>query len=207
MAPIDIHTFSGLNNAPTLVLVDLQQEYICEHRPLGLSSATPALENCKRLLAAARHYKIPVAFMRWSQDGTVFNRNGRFSDWIEGLSPTKSDMVFERRHPSCYASKEFCSMMRDGGGEHVIIAGLTSSVACLATIVDGVTNQHRYIFAQDASASHAHNGKNENEVHDLACFFISIFGMLKSTSQVIAEFESSVSQFPIKTRGHHNAFG
>lgn len=203
MNTIDVHAFTGLNTVPTLILVDVQREYICRHRPLGLENVEATVANCKRLLTSARENKIPVAFVRWSQDGKVFNRHGEFSDWIEGLQPTQSDMVFERQWPSCYSSAEFARMMRDGGGENVIIAGFTGAVACLATILDSVQNRHRFVFVPDASASHRHNGKNESEVHKMASFFISIFAKLATTDQVLSDFSQTRAEPCFITEGQH----
>ncbi len=191
---MDVHTFTGLKKIPTLILVDLQKEYTCKLRPLGLEQASTAIDNCKRLLTSARQHKFPIAFMKWSQDRNVFNPNSTFSDWIDGLQPTQSDMVFEHHSPSCYSSTDFSRMMNDVGQGQVIIAGFTSSVSCLATIVDGVKNQHRFVFVNDASASHAHNGKKESEVHEYACFLISIFGQLKTTDHVLEDFSNLDAQ-------------
>ena len=203
MNTVDFHSFIGFRDTPTLILVDPQQEYICQHRPLGLESAQLAVNNCKRLLASARNNKVPVAFVRWSQDAQVFNRNGKFSDWIDDLRPTRSDMVFERQGPSCYSSAEFTRMMRDGGGDQYIIAGFTGAVACLATIMDGVPNRHRFVFVEDSSASHAHNGKSETEVHKLASFFISIFAKISTTDQVLSEFSARQTKPSDVMEGQH----
>lgn len=190
MMPTTIQAFTGRRDIPTLVLVDPQREFLCEHRPLGLKTAPAAVSNCKRLLECARKEKIPVAFVRWQQETSVFNRSGRFSEWIDGLSPTSSDMVFERHWPSCYKSSEFAEMMRSAGSSRFIIAGFTGSVACLATILDGIPNQHSFVFVEDASASHSHRGKSEIEVQKLTSFFISIFAATMTTDEVLAEISS-----------------
>ncbi len=203
MTHTNIHAFTGRKDIPTLVLVDLQREYVCEHRPLGLETAPEAVRNCKRLLNCARREKIPVAFMRWQQGTNIFNRSGDFSDWIDGLKPTASDMVFERQWPSCYASSEFSTMMQSARSGSVIIAGFTGAVACLSTILDGVPNQHSFVFVDDASASHGHNGKSEVEVQKLTSFFISIFAKTMTTSEVLAEFSSAPQVHLSRKESYH----
>lgn len=204
MTSTNIYAFTGQREIPTLVLVDPQREYLCQNRPLGLETAAAAVTNCRRLLGCARNEKIPVAFVRWRQGSNVFNRSGDFADWIDGLRPTSSDMVFERQWPSCYASAEFSTMMRSASSGSVIIAGFTGSVACLSTILDGIPNQQSFIFVEDASASHGHDGKSEKEVQKLVSFFISIFAKTMTTDEVLAKFSSS-PQEPLSEKESRHA--
>jgi nicotinamidase-related amidase len=181
MFPIDIRAYKCTDEIPLLILVDPQQEYLCETRPLGLSTAPTAFENCRLLLKCARENRFPVAFVRWSQDGKVFNRNCKFSSWADGCVPNGSDMVFERSWPSCYTSREFSEMMSHGGGLNAVIAGFTGAIACLATIVEGVPKEHRYTFIHDASASHGHYDRADEEMHELATSLISVYATVTTT--------------------------
>jgi nicotinamidase-related amidase len=185
--PIDIRSYKDNARIPLLVLVDLQQEYVCPGRPLGLKNAGKAFDNCKRLLACARANRYPVAFVRWTQAGLMFNRGAQFSDWVDGCVPTGSDMIFERAWPSCYASAEFSEMMDSGGGRNAVIAGFTGSIACLATIIEGAPRQHRFTFIHDASISHAHHGKEEDEIHAMATTLISLYATVWTTEHWLNE--------------------
>jgi nicotinamidase-related amidase len=51
---------------PTLVLVDLQKEYIAAPRVLALPHAPQALANCRIALTHAQTKGFPVAFVRWA---------------------------------------------------------------------------------------------------------------------------------------------
>ena len=90
-------------------------------------------------------------------------------------------MVFERAWPSCYESTEFSEMMDDGGGRNAVIAGFTGAIACIATMIEGVPRQHRFTFIEDASASHAHQGKSEAAMHQVACSLISLYARVEKT--------------------------
>ena len=59
---IDLRAYVDPSVVPTLVLVDLQQEYICAPRVLALPHAAEALANCRIALAHARAKGFPVAF-------------------------------------------------------------------------------------------------------------------------------------------------
>jgi nicotinamidase-related amidase len=182
MNHIDIRTFKDTDGSPILILVDLQQEYLSPTRPLALADAPAAIENCVRLLNHARQFRIPVAFVRWSQSAKVFSRDSRFSDWVDGCRPTGSDMVFDRSWPSCYANQQFLQMMDSGGGRNAVIAGFTGAIACLSTVVEGVSRQHRYTFLHDASASHGHQSRTAREMHDAAVSLISLYADIDTTA-------------------------
>src|SRR5665213_2869258 len=86
--------------APTLVMIDMQQEYVSSPRFLAIPNASRALANCRAALAHAQAIGLPVAFVRWSGKSSFFNAATRFSRWIDGFVPTGVDMVFERARPS-----------------------------------------------------------------------------------------------------------
>ena len=85
---IDLRAYAGPSVVPTLVLVDLQKEYMAAPRILALPHAPQALANCRIALTHARTKGFPVAFVRWLGRSTLFNRATPFSGWIEGFEPT-----------------------------------------------------------------------------------------------------------------------
>ena len=108
---IDLRAYVNPSVIQTLVLVDLQQEYIASPRVLALEETKGALANCRAALAHARAMGLPVAFARWIDRTPLFNKATRFSRWIEGFEPHGVDMIFERNRPSCYASADFAEVM------------------------------------------------------------------------------------------------
>ena len=108
---IDLRAYVNPSVIQTLVLVDLQQEYIASPRVLALEETKGALANCRAALAHARAMGLPVAFVRWIDRTPLFNKASRFSRWIEGFEPHGVDMIFERNRPSCYASADFAEVI------------------------------------------------------------------------------------------------
>jgi hypothetical protein len=108
---------------PTVVLVDLQQEYVAAPRRMAVPDASAALTQCSRLLAHARDMGFPVAFMKRVTHAPFFNAATRFSQWIEGFSPLATEMVFERELPSCYSNDDFACVMNEGAGVNIVLAG------------------------------------------------------------------------------------
>ena len=182
---IPLRAFTDPTHMPILVLVDMQKEYITSSRALSLAGADQALENCRRVLAHARHARIPVAFMRWRGVSPFFNPATPFAGWIEGFVPTRDDAVFERNRPSCYASAPFADMMAHAGN-HIILAGFAGEAACLATAIDAFHRGQRLTFLEDASASHELGEFDASEVHGVISRIVELYGDVSSTHTWIA---------------------
>jgi nicotinamidase-related amidase len=182
---IDLRAYVNPSVVQTLVLVDLQQEYVAAPRVLALEESKGALANCRAALAHARAMGLPVAFVRWMDQTPLFNRATRFSRWIEGFEPHGVDMIFERNRPSCYASAEFAEVMSGGGGGFVL-AGFAGEAACLATAIDAFHRDHTVTFLADASASHALDDVTARDVHRVVSNVAGLYGEVLTTKGWIA---------------------
>lgn len=190
MTIVDLRMYRNSALTPTVILIDLQQEYISPQRALGLGSAAAAVEKCRQLLAFARACRFPVAHVRWTQSEIYFNKQQSYSQWIPDLGPRGADMVFERSMPSCYAARSFAEMMEHGGGQNAVIAGFTGSIACLSTAIDAYHRNHTVTFLSDASASHAIGAADEAEAHRYATDIISLYAPVATTDDWIAQFSN-----------------
>ena len=181
---VDIRAYVTPSVIPTLVLVDLQQEYVAAPRALAIPEAAASLAHCRAALIHARAMGFPVAFVRWIDRAPFFNAATRFSRWIEGFEPTGADMVFERNRPSCYASAEFAEVVSMGGGDFVL-AGFAGEAACLSTAVDAFHRGHRMTFLKDASASHGLDGVDAGHVHRVISTVMGLYGNVVETGSWI----------------------
>jgi len=182
---VDLRAYVNPSVIQTLVLVDLQQEYIASPRVLALEETKGALANCRAALAHARAMGLPVAFVRWIDRTPIFNKASRFSRWIEGFEPHGVDMIFERNRPSCYASADFAEVIGGGGGSFVL-AGFAGEAACLATAIDGFHRGHGITFLADASASHALDDIAAKDVHRVVSTVAGLYGEVLTTKSWIA---------------------
>ena len=182
---IDLRAYVNPSVIQTLVLVDLQQEYIASPRVLALEETKGALANCRAALAHARAMGLPVAFVRWIDRTPIFNKASRFSRWIEGFEPHGVDMIFERNRPSCYASADFAEVIGGGGGSFVL-AGFAGEAACLATAIDGFHRGHGITFLADASASHTLDDIAAKDVHRVISTVAGLYGEVLTTKSWIA---------------------
>jgi len=183
-AVIDIRAYVDPSVVPTLVLIDMQQEYISIPRVLAIPETSEALANCRAALAHAQAMGFPIAFVRWSGKSPFFNVATRFSRWINGFEPAGVDMVFERDRPSCYASVQFADVMSGCGG-NLVFAGFAGEAACLSTAIDAFHRGHSFTYLADASASHALDGVAAGEVHNVMTKVISLYGEVMGTKSWI----------------------
>ena len=172
---VDLRTYTDPSLVPTLVLVDLQQEYLSPSRALSVSGSTTALANCHAALAHARKYGFPVAFVRWVGQSPFFNPSTRFGQWIEGFEPTGADLIFERNRPSCYASSSFDEVIEQSGG-NIVLAGFAGETACLSTAIDAFHRGHKLLYLVDASASHSLDEIDASNVQRVTSKIIGLYG-------------------------------
>jgi hypothetical protein len=173
---IDLRAYVDPSVVPTLVLVDLQKEYIAAPRVLALPHAPQALANCRIALTHARTKGFPVAFVRWLGRSALFNRATPFSGWIEGFEPTGADMVFE---PS------FGEVMSDSGSSFVL-AGFAGESACLATAIDAFHRGHRITYLDNASASHTLDEIGAPDVHRVVSKVLGLYAQVVPTQFWVA---------------------
>jgi nicotinamidase-related amidase len=93
--------------------------------------------------------------------------------------PRRTDMVFERPTPSCYASTEFAQMASQSRG--LVLAGLFGESSCLATLIDGHSRGHGFTFLTDASVSLAHGDITAREMHHSVIAIASVYSDVSLT--------------------------
>jgi len=180
MSVINFRAYANPRAVPTLVLVDLQQEYVAPPRALALEGAPAALERCRAALDHARAHGFPVAFLRWIDNAPFFNPNSRFARWIEGFEPHGHDMIFERNRPSCYAAREFAEFMGKSG-QPFVIAGFAGETACLSTAIEAFHRGHAFTFLEDASASHRLDNTDADSAHRAVTDIMRLYGEVLDT--------------------------
>lgn len=180
---IDLRTFTSAAKLPTLVLVDLQEEYLAPSRAIKIPNVQDALANCRIALAHARLIGMPVAYTRWV-GSRFFNTQHRSASGIKGFEPYGPDSIFERKQPSCYASPHFAEVMTNNGGDF-IMAGFAGEAACLSTAIEAFHRGHRVTYLSDASASHGFSDMPSMAVHDFVRQLVGLWGNVMKTESWI----------------------
>jgi nicotinamidase-related amidase len=182
---VSLRAFINSSDVPTVVFVDMQQEYIATPRLLAIPDIEPALANCRRVLEHSRKMGLPIAFTRLLDDSAFFNRATPFVQRIEGFEPQRNEMIFERSSPSCFSCELFASLMNQNRGG-IVLAGFAGESACLSTLVDAYHRGHNVAYLADASASHALDDMTAHEVHRAVSKVSGVYGDIYETSEWIA---------------------
>lgn len=176
------------SQAPILALMDLQLEYVAEGRAFFIEHRDACLDNCRRLLRAARGRGLPVAHFRQVLPGPYFNQDSALSGWIEEFRPLPNEAVYQRDVPSAYRNEIFRTFMDAMDEPLVLLAGLTSERACLSTVIDAVHLGHRIAFVEDASASPGFGGHSAGESHAFASDLVAEFCEVIGTDEAVERF-------------------
>ena len=189
---IDLRSYVSASHSRLLVMVDLQEknrEELIKDRPSDLRRS---MLNCELAIRHARNLVLPIAFTRPSGIAGVTEGDGH-SAWIKGFEPKRSDMVFERPQPSCYANQLFEDVA--SRIEHFVIGGL-AEVACLATAIDAWHRGHHVTFLTDASVSRGRHNTDSRAVHSLTTKAIELFANAVTTRHWL------VATSPRTSKGH-----
>lgn len=179
-------------DASTLVLVDIQADHPPEadtnpHR----QDIFTALENCRIALAYARRHDLPVAFVRHMPPSPSLLSTRAYPTWIGDIRPCRSDMIFDRPFPSCYASSEFGQMAHRS--KELVLAGLFGETSCLATLMEGYGRSHAFTYLVDASVSRGMTGISATEMHRTVAALASIYSDVSSTEAWIERMSRKIN--------------
>jgi nicotinamidase-related amidase len=186
MNVIELNKFRYFSETTLFAFVDLQTEYVSEGRAYFLNNAVECLSNCRRLLLEARRLRLPIAHFRRITSTQFFNKETRFSHWVEEFHPRPNEMVFEREGFSCYENNSFRDFIDHVKDPVIILAGLTGEHSCLATAVDAHRRKHNLIYVSDASTSEAIGHFTTHDSHTLVTRVINGFAQVAKTEEVLS---------------------
>jgi nicotinamidase-related amidase len=192
-AVIDLRAYLGEPGSRLLVLVDLQIRNYEELARDPLCDIAGCLENCRAAIQHARAQGVPIAFTRQGEEPHARERSAQ-SAWIPGFEPKRSDMVFERERPSCYANRLFDNIVSQSGS--FALAGLIADEACLATAIDAANRGHHVTFLNDAAVSRGRVGADARSVHTVTTKAMELFADVRATRRWM------ITTSPSTTRGH-----
>jgi nicotinamidase-related amidase len=173
---IDLRTYVSASNSRLLVMVDLQEKNYQELAKDRASDLSRSLENCMAAITHARNLGMPIAFTRHAERRGSIERSAA---WIAGFEPKRSDMVFERPQPSCYANQLFDDVVSRAGG--FAIGGLFADETCLATAIDASHRGHHVTFLNDASVSRGRHDADAQSVHVVTTKAMELFADIATT--------------------------
>jgi len=173
------------------LFVDLQLEYLSFGRAFALENLEDCLSNSLKILEMARESGMAIAHFRRLMDGTFFNHETKFSNWIEDFQPRPNEMVFEREQPSIYSNAAFTAFLGSINFPELIVTGLTGENSCLSTAVESAHRNHRATFIHDASASRSISNLSEKKSHAFVTEIINVYAEVTTTREIISSINRS----------------
>ena len=127
-----------------LLIIDMQQGLF--RGPVSPCSADAVLANIRLLIANARHAQVPVFFARHvGPDDSPFSAQGPLTQLIPEL-----DVVFTKRHPSCFRDTELLRELNQRGIKQLVIAGMKTEFCVDTTCRAAPELGFRTILISDA---------------------------------------------------------
>ena len=133
----------------TLVLIDMQNEYL--EGPLALPGASAAVSRAGALLSEARRVggRIVHVYHR-GRAGSLFDREHRRGQVIDGLEPLPGEALVEKALPNAFAGTDFGEVLQAIGHNDLIIIGFMTHM-CVSSTARAALD-HGYRVTIDARA-------------------------------------------------------
>lgn len=170
----------------SLVVIDIQREYVLAGRELRISSIGPSLNNAYAMLQFARSEGWPIVHVQHLQEGDSFNSACDASDFVDGFVPEPSETVAIKNTYSSFSSPSFVQFVSANVESEFVVVGYGTSVCCLSTLVEGYHRGHRFALVEDACAARAAGNYSEAAMHQAAVLVLGNFARLTSTAQEAA---------------------
>ena len=129
---------AGANLAPAklrdgcLVLIDLQNEYVAG--PIAVPTARAAIDEARRLLAAARQAGAPVIHVAHKgRAGGLFDREAERGQIVAALAPLGGEAVVEKGLPNAFAGTDLQARLAALGRKELILAGFMTHMCVSST--------------------------------------------------------------------------
>ncbi|MCL0097183.1 cysteine hydrolase [Dehalococcoidia bacterium] len=149
-----------------IIIVDMLKDNvdIGAHFSIG-EEGRKIIPNIQRLLAAARGNASPVIFANDSflAEDFIF-QGGRIKPHaimgtegagvIAEFEPHESDIVLEKRRFSAFLGTNLDATLRDLGVDCIAVAGISTPVCVLTTVLDGISHEFKVIILEDCCATY-----------------------------------------------------
>ena len=138
----------------SLLVIDLQKEYLSAGRPLFVRDGQAVLDRSKRLMDAARRKGIGIVHIKHvSSDPAdeTFNANSPWTNFAYDV-PAGEPVVVKNR-PGAFHSTTLDGILRAAHVETVAVLGLLSFMCCDTTAREAHARGYKVLFLEDATAA------------------------------------------------------
>ncbi len=149
-----------------IIVVDMLKDNVDVGAPFSIGEeGRKIIPNIQRLLAAVRGNGSPVIFANdsFSAEDFIF-QGGRIKPHaimgtegakvIAEFGPEDSDIILEKRRFSAFLGTNLDATLRDMGVDTIAVAGISTPVCVLTTVLDGIAHDFKVIILEDCCAAY-----------------------------------------------------
>ena len=160
---------------PALLIIDMQNDFVLEGKPLKVAGAQAAIPKMQAVLAEFRKRSLPVIHVlrvhRADGSDVEIIRKERFSREpfavagtagaavIDELEPRKGEIVLEKTRMSAFIGTELDLVLRTLGVSTLFVCGIQTPNCIRTTVFDGIAYNYPVVLIDDAT------GAASEEVH------------------------------------------
>jgi nicotinamidase-related amidase len=161
---------------PALLIIDMQNDFVLEGRPLRVASARTVIPKIHEVLAALRAKKLPVFHIVrvHRKDGSdveiirreIFRKQPFAVEGTPGaaivdeLTPLPGEYVIPKIRMSAFIGTELDLMLRNLGITDLVVAGIQTPNCIRTTVFDAIAYNYPVVLAVDAT------GAQTDEIHN-----------------------------------------
>jgi nicotinamidase/pyrazinamidase len=153
---------TGMN--PAVIVVDMLNDNLKESpRNPYCREGRNIIPNIQRLLAEGRKRSFPIVFAcdSFFREDFIFKgrmkvhalRGTKGAEVIDELKPEPTDLVLPKRRFSAFFKTDLDQTLRVLGVDTIAVAGVTTEVCVLQTVMDGLSHDFAAIVLEDCTAS------------------------------------------------------
>ena len=153
---------TGLGLHPALLVVDAQNTFVGEDKPLLESmkrypvssgaSAPRALRIIGRLISSFRQTGLPIIYTKSRSFAKAAPKaKAGDLDIVEKISPHRGDFVIEKFAPSPFYGTNILQILNRCGVDSVVVTGGTTSGWVRATVVDAFSAGYKVVVVPEAT--------------------------------------------------------
>lgn len=136
-------------DAPILICMDLQQEFIAPGRPFADPEGDEIAAICQNLIEQARAAGWTVLHTHLHQGGSIIAGHG-LTQPIAGCEPLAGEILLRRAGVSAYAHPDLDEILANRHDDNVYLIGFSGPLSLTQTLFDAQDRGHQLQLVQNA---------------------------------------------------------
>ncbi|MFA4860765.1 cysteine hydrolase family protein [Methanoregula sp.] len=172
---------------PALLIIDMQNDFVLEGKPLRVAGASAVIPKIQSVLAEFRKRELPVFHVvrvhRKDGSDVEIIRRDRFKQVpfavdgsagaavIDELAPLPGEYVLKKTRMSAFIGTELDLMLKTLGATTLVVCGIQTPNCIRTTVFDGIAYNYPVVLVSDAT------GAASDEIHRANVFDMQNIGV------------------------------